>query len=105
MPNAAEITHAVDVAVLATDTQPLCAGSCGRVAFRNSTSRQRVVRCQAIAAPAERPSTTTPAPGPIIMNGQILHSISEERLELVKSLGPHMESQVANAEPQMHLES
>lgn len=28
------------------------------------------------------------------MNGQVLHSISQERLELVQTLGPYMESQV-----------
>jgi acyl-[acyl-carrier-protein] desaturase len=69
-------------------------GACSRLAVKNSTCRQRVVRCQAIAAPAERPSTTTAAPGPIIMNGQVLHSITEERLELVKTLGPYLETQV-----------
>jgi hypothetical protein len=55
-------------------------------------SRQRVVRCHAIAA-AERPPTVK-AQGPIIMNGQVLHSITQERLELVQTLGPYMESQV-----------
>eukprot|EP00882_Tetradesmus_deserticola_P000899 GHRQ01000976.1.p1 GENE.GHRQ01000976.1~~GHRQ01000976.1.p1 ORF type:complete len:396 (+),score=153.60 GHRQ01000976.1:1140-2327(+) len=55
-------------------------------------SRQRVVRCHAIAA-TERPPTVK-AQGPIIMNGQVLHSISQERLELVQTLGPHLESQV-----------
>lgn len=29
------------------------------------------------------------------MNGQILHSITEERLELVKTLGPYLETQVS----------
>ncbi|WIA20089.1 hypothetical protein OEZ85_005948 [Tetradesmus obliquus] len=55
-------------------------------------SRQRVVRCHAVAA-AERPPTVK-AQGPIVMNGQVLHSISQERLELVQTLGPYMESQV-----------
>jgi hypothetical protein len=28
------------------------------------------------------------------MNGQVLHSITQERLELVQTLGPYLESQV-----------
>lgn len=55
-------------------------------------ARQRTVSCNAIAA-AERP---TQAPGPIIMNGQILHSITKERLELVQTLGPYLETQVSS---------
>lgn len=53
-------------------------------------ARRSVVSCNAIAA-AERP---TKVPGPVIMNGQILHSITKERLELVKTLGPYLETQV-----------
>eukprot|EP00878_Enallax_costatus_P000497 GHUV01000591.1.p1 GENE.GHUV01000591.1~~GHUV01000591.1.p1 ORF type:complete len:400 (+),score=116.39 GHUV01000591.1:200-1399(+) len=53
-------------------------------------ARQRAVSCHAVAA-AER---STKVSGPVIMNGQILHSITEERLELVKTLGPYLETQV-----------
>jgi hypothetical protein len=55
--------------------------------------RSRVVRCNAIAAP-ERPATKAPIHSPIIMNGQVLHSITQERLDLVKTLGPYLETQV-----------
>ena len=48
--------------------------------------------CNAVAAPAAPPK----APGPIIMNGQVLHSCTEERLELVRHLGKsgYLEQQV-----------
>jgi hypothetical protein len=55
--------------------------------------RNRVVRCNAIAAP-ERPATKAASHSPIIMNGQVLHSITQERLDLVKTLGPYLETQV-----------
>lgn len=75
--------------------QPLIGGllAAGKGSKAAVVARQRVVGCHAIAA-AERPTKTT---GPIIMNGQILHSLSEERLELVKTLGPYMETQVGRA--------
>lgn len=54
-------------------------------------ARKTVVSCHAVAA-AERPATK---PGPIVMNGQVLHSITQERLELVKTFGPYLEEQVS----------
>jgi len=83
MPNAAEITHAVDVAVLATDSQPFPAGACSRVAVESSTCRQRVCALPGNCCPAERPSTTTAAPGPIITERPGAAHVTEERLELV----------------------
>lgn len=71
-----------------------CSCSCVAAGSGNRTAavaRQRVVSCHAIAA-AERPTKQT---GPIIMDGQVLHSITHERLELVKTLGPYLETQVS----------
>lgn len=48
--------------------------------------RVRTVRCQAIAAPAKEAPSAPAAQGPIIMNGQILHSSTEKQLELVRGL-------------------
>jgi hypothetical protein len=58
--------------------------------------RSRRVRCDAVAAP-EAPAKQQD--GPIIMNGQVLHSITEERLELIRSLGTsgYLEKQVRHA--------
>eukprot|EP00879_Flechtneria_rotunda_P005824 GHRR01006128.1.p1 GENE.GHRR01006128.1~~GHRR01006128.1.p1 ORF type:complete len:109 (+),score=6.54 GHRR01006128.1:316-642(+) len=76
-------------------TQPLAQSlSHGTSKKAHVISRQRVVRCHAVAA-AERPIATK-TPGPIIMNGQVLHSLSQERLELVKTLGPYVEQQVSS---------
>lgn len=54
--------------------------------------RSRTIPCNAIAAP-EAPAK---AQGPIIMNGQVLHSITQERLELVHHLSKsgYLENQV-----------
>jgi len=43
-------------------------------------------RAAAVGAPAK--------PGPVILNGQVLHSISEERLELVRGLGDYIATTV-----------
>lgn len=62
-------------------------------------ARSRVVRCRAVAAP-ERPATKAkPLKGPTIMNGEVLHSITAERLELVKTLGQsgYMEEKVSRS--------
>jgi hypothetical protein len=32
--------------------------------------------------------------GPIILNGQVLHSLSAERLDVVRSMGDYMEKEV-----------
>ena len=48
--------------------------------------RVRTVQCRAIAAPAKE-APAQPAQGPIIMNGQVLHSATEKQLELVRGLG------------------
>jgi hypothetical protein len=48
---------------------------------------------KAVAA-AERPTVQKPAASPIIMNQQILHSITSERLELIKGLGPYLTQHV-----------
>lgn len=55
--------------------------------------RRRVVACKAVIA--EPPSSTTTKPGPIIMDGQVLHSITPERLALVSSLGDFVEKEVS----------
>lgn len=49
------------------------------------------MRCSAVAAP-EAPAAAVQ--GPIVMNGQVLHSITEERLALVRSIGGYVEDQV-----------
>lgn len=54
--------------------------------------RQRAVRCKAVAAP-EAP-TRLAAVGPIILNGQVAHSITEERLEMVHGISDYVEQQV-----------
>ena len=56
--------------------------------------RQRAVRCKAVAAP-EAP-TRLAAVGPIILNGQVAHSITEERLEMVHGISDYVEQQVGN---------
>lgn len=49
--------------------------------------RVRTVQCRAIAAPAkEAQPAAQPAQGPIIINGQVLHSSTEKQLELVRHL-------------------
>lgn len=46
------------------------------------------MQCRAIAAPAkEVKPAAQPAQGPIIMNGQVLHSSTEKQLEIVRDLG------------------
>lgn len=56
--------------------------------------RSRRVCCNAVAAPEAPPAKQQDSP--IIMNGQVLHSITHERLELVRSLGTsgYLEKQV-----------
>jgi hypothetical protein len=54
--------------------------------------RQRAVRCKAVAAP-EAP-TRVAVQGPIILNGQVAHSITEERLEYVHGISDYVEQQV-----------
>lgn len=54
--------------------------------------RQRIPTCRAVAT--EAPPASTKSKGPIILNGQVLHSITEERLELVKSLTDYVDKQV-----------
>lgn len=55
--------------------------------------RQRAVRCNAVAAP-EAP-TRVAVQGPIILNGQIAHSITEERLDIVHGISDYVEDQVS----------
>lgn len=52
---------------------------------RASPVRVRTVQCRAIAAPAKE--AHAPAQGPIILNGQVLHSSTEKQLEIVRDLG------------------
>lgn len=40
------------------------------------------------------PRATTAAPSPIILNGQVLHSLTAERLELVQGLAQHVTDNV-----------
>jgi hypothetical protein len=54
-------------------------------AARASPVRVRTVQCRAIAAPAKE--AHAPAQGPIILNGQVLHSSTEKQLEIVRDLG------------------
>lgn len=42
----------------------------------------RVVNCQAVASAPD----TKPAEGPIILDGQVLHSIEPHRLDVVRSM-------------------
>ncbi len=64
-------------------------------AARPSSKRMRTVKVQATAA-IEKPAVYTPkAHGPIILNGQVLHSISQERLELVNSMNSYVEKNVS----------
>lgn len=53
-------------------------------------SRRRVVACKAVVAEPQSSSK----PGPIIMDGQVLHSLSPERLKLVASMGDFVEKEV-----------
>lgn len=46
--------------------------------------------CKAVVA--EPP--TTSKPGPIIIDGQVLHSLTPERLALLKTMGPFVEAEV-----------
>ncbi|WIA20090.1 hypothetical protein OEZ85_005949 [Tetradesmus obliquus] len=77
----------------APNTRQAVAASKAHGASAPCFTRSRVVRCNAIAAP-ERPATKAPSHSPIIMNSQVLHSITQERLDLVKTLGPYLETQV-----------
>lgn len=52
---------------------------------RASPVRVRTVQCRAIAAPAKE--AHAPAQGPIILNGQVLHSSTAKQLEIVRDLG------------------
>ncbi|KAI8471713.1 MAG: plastid acyl-ACP desaturase [Monoraphidium minutum] len=54
--------------------------------------RKRVVACKAVVA--EPPSSTASKSGPIILDGQVLHSITPERLALVQSLGSFVATEV-----------
>lgn len=64
-----------------------------------SFSRRHVLLCRS-ALTAEAPAASSSSSsngtkqGPIIMNGQVLHSCSHERLEIVKGLEQHIEQQV-----------
>ncbi|KIZ00474.1 acyl-carrier-protein desaturase [Monoraphidium neglectum] len=65
----------------------------GRASQRASApacGRRRVVSCSARVV-AEPPSSKT---GPIILDGQVLHSITPERLALVSTLGSFVENEV-----------
>jgi hypothetical protein len=58
--------------------------------------RTRAVVVRAVAAPAKEAPAAQPAQGPIIMNGQVLHSSTAQQLEIVRGLGKsgHLEKQV-----------
>ncbi|PNW70003.1 hypothetical protein CHLRE_17g701700v5 [Chlamydomonas reinhardtii] len=66
----------------------------------NRASRKAcVVRAQAVASAPQQPATASQyvphVQGPIIMNGQVLHSITAERLDVVRSLEDgYLQSQV-----------
>ena len=63
--------------------------------LRACSQRARAVRVQATAA-IEKPKLYTPkAQGPIILNGQTLHSLTQERLELVNSMSDYVEQNVS----------
>lgn len=62
-----------------------------RAPAQAAAGRRRVVSCRAVVA--EPPSSSKP--GPIIMDGQVLHSLTPERLALVSTLGPFVEAEVA----------
>ncbi|KAI8463447.1 MAG: stearoyl-ACP-desaturase [Monoraphidium minutum] len=53
--------------------------------------RRRVVRCKAVVA---EPPSSSRKESPIILDGQILHSITPERLALVSSLGQFVADEV-----------
>lgn len=46
------------------------------------------------AALVEAPTTPKTAQGPIIINGQVLHSITQERLELVGTMDDYVEREI-----------
>ncbi|KXZ50904.1 hypothetical protein GPECTOR_14g151 [Gonium pectorale] len=62
-------------------------GACRHAAHRRAAV---VVRASAVASAPQQPATaSTYVPrvqGPIIMNGQVLHSLTQERLDVVRSL-------------------
>lgn len=58
------------------------------------------MQCRAIAAPAKE-APSAPAQGPIIMNGQVLHSSTQQQLEIVRGLGQgYLQKQVGEKERQ-----
>lgn len=69
----------------------------GRAASSRTCAPQRAnagrKRACMVRAVAEAPPAAA-KPGPIIMDGQVLHSITEARLDLVKSIGGYVEEQV-----------
>lgn len=52
-----------------------------------------VTRATLAVAP---PTTPLKRSNPIILNGQVLHSLSEERLDIVRSMGPFLQEHVAH---------
>lgn len=76
----------------------LCIGPAG-VCKQAGTQRKAVVVRAAVASAPQQPAASTSflqrAHGPIIMNGQVLHSITQERLDVVRSLEDgHLQTQV-----------
>jgi len=58
------------------------------------TASRRAVTCKAVIAEPHTSGATQKAAGPIILDGQLLHSITTERLNLVKTLGPFVGAEV-----------
>ncbi|GFH20506.1 stearoyl-ACP-desaturase, partial [Haematococcus lacustris] len=50
--------------------------------------------CTSVRAVVAEPKLLVSKPSPIILNGQIAHSITHERLELVRGMGDYMEANV-----------
>ena len=55
--------------------------------------RRRVVACKAVIAEPPK-SESSSKTGPIILDGQVLHSLTPERLALVSTLGDFVENEV-----------
>ena len=62
-----------------------------------SAGRKRAVTCRAVVA--EPKSTATSQAGPVILDGQVLHSIAPERLALVSTLGSFVTDEVSPCRP------
>lgn len=75
-------------------TLPSSSKALAGTALRASRPLPRLARASHGAAQAVAAPEASTREGPIILNGQVLHSITKERLELVSSLDSFAEEQI-----------